>query len=63
MFDFTGRTVVITGGTGVLGREIAVALAKCGANAAILNRDVGRAAPVSKFVTGVVLPIDGRFSA
>jgi len=44
-FDFTGRTVVITGGTGVLGAEIACALANCGAQVAILhlNAEKGRA--------------------
>ena len=36
-YDFKGQTVVITGGTGVLGREIACALADCGANLAILH--------------------------
>jgi len=42
MFDFTGQTVVITGGTGVLGREIACALAACGAQMAILQRNAER---------------------
>jgi len=37
MYDFTGRTVAITGGAGVLGGEIAHALAGCGANVAILD--------------------------
>ena len=37
MYDFTGQTVVITGGTGVLGGEIACALAACGAQLAILD--------------------------
>jgi len=36
-YDFKGQTVVITGGTGVLGREIACALADCGANLAIVH--------------------------
>lgn len=36
-FDFAGRTVVITGGCGVLGGEIACALAGCGARLAILD--------------------------
>ncbi|HUI10357.1 MAG TPA: SDR family oxidoreductase [Bacteroidota bacterium] len=38
-FDFTGRTVVITGGAGVLGGEMACALVGCNANVAILDRD------------------------
>jgi NAD(P)-dependent dehydrogenase (short-subunit alcohol dehydrogenase family) len=39
LYDFTGRTVVITGGTGILGSEIARALVGCGANVAVLNRN------------------------
>lgn len=39
MYDFTGRSVMITGGTGVLGREIAKALVGCGANVALLARN------------------------
>lgn len=39
MYDFTGKTVVITGGAGILGGEIACALAGCGANVAIVDRD------------------------
>ena len=39
MYDFTGRTIAITGGAGVLGGEMACALVGCGANVAILDRD------------------------
>jgi len=38
-YDFTGRTVVITGGAGILGGEMACVLVGCGANVAILDRD------------------------
>ncbi len=38
LYDFTDRTIAITGGSGVLGAEIAVALTGCGANVAILDR-------------------------
>jgi NAD(P)-dependent dehydrogenase (short-subunit alcohol dehydrogenase family) len=41
--DFTGRTVVITGGAGILGGEMACALVGCGADVAILDRDPGLA--------------------
>jgi NAD(P)-dependent dehydrogenase (short-subunit alcohol dehydrogenase family) len=41
--DFTGCTVVMTGGTGVLGSEMAFALVRSGANVAILARDPARA--------------------
>lgn len=39
LYDFTGRTVAITGGAGILGGEMACALVGCGANVAILDRD------------------------
>ena len=39
MYDFNGKTVAITGGTGVLGGDIAIALAGCGAQVAILGRN------------------------
>lgn len=39
LYDFTGRAVVITGGAGILGGEMACALVGCGANVAILDRD------------------------
>jgi NAD(P)-dependent dehydrogenase (short-subunit alcohol dehydrogenase family) len=37
LYNFTGRTVVITGGTGILGGEIAVALVNCRANVAMID--------------------------
>jgi NAD(P)-dependent dehydrogenase (short-subunit alcohol dehydrogenase family) len=40
LYDFSGQTVVITGGTGILGGEIACALVGCGANVAILDRNL-----------------------
>jgi NAD(P)-dependent dehydrogenase (short-subunit alcohol dehydrogenase family) len=44
--DFTGRTVVMTGGTGVLGSEMACALVRSGANVAILAREPARPGPL-----------------
>lgn len=46
MYDFSGKSVAITGGAGILGAEIAGALAGCGAQVAILdvNPDAGKAA-------------------
>jgi NAD(P)-dependent dehydrogenase (short-subunit alcohol dehydrogenase family) len=38
-YDFTGKTVIITGGAGVLGGEMACALVGCNANVVILDRD------------------------
>ena len=40
LYDFSGKTVVITGGTGILGGEFACALVGCGANVAILDRNL-----------------------
>jgi NAD(P)-dependent dehydrogenase (short-subunit alcohol dehydrogenase family) len=50
LYDFTGKTVVITGGTGVLGSEMVRALVLCGANVAILAR---RLAPAQDLIKGL----------
>jgi NAD(P)-dependent dehydrogenase (short-subunit alcohol dehydrogenase family) len=39
LYDFSGRTVAITGGAGVLASEMACALVGCNANVVILDRD------------------------
>lgn len=38
-YDFSDKTIVITGGTGVLGGEMACALVGCGAKVAVLDRN------------------------
>jgi NAD(P)-dependent dehydrogenase (short-subunit alcohol dehydrogenase family) len=43
LYDFTGRTAVVTGGTGVLGAEMARALASCQASVVLVGRNVARA--------------------
>jgi NAD(P)-dependent dehydrogenase (short-subunit alcohol dehydrogenase family) len=43
MYDFTGRTFVVAGGTGSLGGALARALAGCGANVAVLGRNMDAA--------------------
>jgi len=43
LYDFTGRTVVVTGGSGILGGEMACALAGCNANVVVLDRDTALA--------------------
>jgi NAD(P)-dependent dehydrogenase (short-subunit alcohol dehydrogenase family) len=40
LYDFTGRTVVLTGAMGVIGGEIACALVGCGANVVMLDRNL-----------------------
>ncbi len=39
MYDFSGRSIVITGGAGILGGEMACALVGCGAKVALVDRD------------------------
>jgi NAD(P)-dependent dehydrogenase (short-subunit alcohol dehydrogenase family) len=39
LYDFTGKTVAVTGGTGIIGAAIVRGLASCGANVAVLDRN------------------------
>jgi NAD(P)-dependent dehydrogenase (short-subunit alcohol dehydrogenase family) len=61
MYDFTGQSVVITGGTGVLGRFMTKALVGCGANVALLARSREKAAVVISEISGPgrTLIVDG----
>ena len=52
MYDFTGRSVVVTGGTGVLGRFMVQALVGCGANVAVLARNREKAQSVLSEMPG-----------
>jgi NAD(P)-dependent dehydrogenase (short-subunit alcohol dehydrogenase family) len=52
MYDFTGRSVVMTGGTGVLGRHMVGALVGCGAQVAVLARNREKAASLLSGLTG-----------
>ncbi|RPJ58207.1 MAG: SDR family NAD(P)-dependent oxidoreductase [Acidobacteria bacterium] len=40
LYDFKGKTIVVTGATGVLGGEISCALVGCGANVVMLDRNL-----------------------
>jgi NAD(P)-dependent dehydrogenase (short-subunit alcohol dehydrogenase family) len=51
-YDFTGKTIAITGGGGVLCGEMARALAGCHANVVILDRDVRLAEKVLATLNG-----------
>jgi len=46
LYDFTGRTALVTGGAGVLGAGIAQTLMECHANVVILNRNEEKAKKV-----------------
>src|SRR5215813_4994098 len=52
MYDFTGRTIVITGATGVLCGAMAKALVGCGANVAILARSREKGDAMLKEISG-----------
>src|SRR5262249_23476336 len=52
MYDFTGRTIVITGATGVLCGAMAKALVGCGANVAILARSREKGEATLKGISG-----------
>src|SRR5690348_800012 len=43
LFDLTGKTALLTGGTGHLGSAMARALAEAGASVVLTSRDAGRA--------------------
>lgn len=62
MYDFTGRTFVVTGGTGILCRAMAQALVGCGANVAILARNEEKGAAVLATMEGpgrtIIVPGD-----
>ncbi len=51
-YDFTGKTIAITGGGGVLCGEMARGLAGCGANVVVLDRDAGFAEKVLATLRG-----------
>ena len=52
MFDLTGKTVVLTGGTGVLGSEMARAVASADANVVLLARKLDRAQALTQSLGG-----------
>lgn len=61
LYDFSGRSVVITGGTGVLGRVILETLLACGANVAMLARNRQKATEILSQIpqAGKAVIIDG----
>lgn len=57
--DLTGKTAVVTGATGEIGREIALALARLGADVHVHGRDPGRGAAVVEQIERA--GVDGEF--
>ena len=62
-YDFSGRTILVTGGTGVLAWEIVTTLARCNANMAVLSRNHEQGlmlvTKASKLMKGRVLHVYG----
>jgi NAD(P)-dependent dehydrogenase (short-subunit alcohol dehydrogenase family) len=61
-YDFTNRVVVITGGAGILGGEMACALVGCNASVAIIDRSPAQAerfVPQMRFSRGRSMVIEG----
>src|SRR5215210_2002864 len=52
LYDFKGRSVLMTGGTGVLGRHMVGALVGCGAQVAVLARNREKAAALLAEISG-----------
>jgi NAD(P)-dependent dehydrogenase (short-subunit alcohol dehydrogenase family) len=61
LYDFKGRTVVVTGGTGVLGQAMVRALVGCGANVAVVarNREKATAQLAALEGPGRAVAVDG----
>lgn len=57
LYDFTGRTVLVTGGTGVLAREMVHTLVQCNANTVILGRNQDLA---EKMIEELPVAVKGR---
>ena len=52
-YDFSGQTIVITGGAGILGGEMARALVECGANVAILDFNLPAAQKIVETLSSI----------
>jgi len=60
LFSLSGKTALITGGTGVLGSAMALGLARAGAKVAVLGRRLAQAEQVATLITnagGIGLPL------
>ncbi len=59
MYDFTGKTFAVTGGAGALGGDVVIALAGCGANVMVLDRNLARLPALRECVGPRAGEIDG----
>jgi len=59
MYDFTGKTFAVTGGAGALGGDVVIALAGCGANVMVLDRNLARLPALRECVGPRAGDIDG----
>jgi NAD(P)-dependent dehydrogenase (short-subunit alcohol dehydrogenase family) len=60
--DLTGRTAVVTGATGGLGKEAAASLAGMGAKVIIVGRDTEKLERAEKELDGMVVPMEADLS-
>ena len=56
LFSLAGKTALVTGGNGGLGRTIALGLREAGARVAVTGRDAGKNAAIGKEL-GVFRPV------
>ncbi len=59
LYDFTGKTFAVTGGGGALGGDVVVALAGCGANVMILDRNLAGLAGIQERLGARASQVDG----
>lgn len=59
LYDFTGRTFAVTGGCGALGGDVVIALAGCGANVMILDRNLAGMEAIKERLGARAGQIDG----
>jgi len=59
LYDFSGKTFAVTGGGGALGGDVVVALAGCGANVMILDRNLTGLAGIQERLGARASQVDG----
>lgn len=59
LYDFSGKTFAVTGGGGALGGDVVVALAGCGANVMILDRNMTGLAGIQERLGARASQVDG----